>query len=125
MPLERTLQVISLPAAADLSACQFRGVSIDSDGRVAKGSGSVSKTIGVLQNKPSGTSDAAEVAIGGVSRMVAGGSIASGDWVKVDANGLGLTTATSGNSVIGKAVSNEGSASGNIFEVLIIPVAIP
>lgn len=121
MPLERNLNIISLPASADLSASQFCIVAIDTNGRVALPSGSVGKVIGVLQNKPKALGEAAQVAIGGVSRCQSGGSIAPGDWVKSDAAGLGLTTTTATNIVAGRAVSAEATGSGLIFELLIGP----
>lgn len=124
MPLDRNLQVISLPASADLSSHQFKIVAIDSAGRVALPSGSVGAIIGVLQNKPAGTAEAAQVAIGGVSRCQSGGSIASGDLVKSDAGGLGLSTTTTGNTIIGRALSAEAVGSGYLFEVQIVPQTI-
>lgn len=124
MALERNLQTISLPAAADLSSYQFHLVAIDADGRAALAGGSVAKVIGVLQNKPSGTAHAAQVAIGGVSKVVAGGSVAAGDLIKSDANGFGLVTTTTGNVVVGRALSNEATGSGLVFECLLNPQTI-
>lgn len=121
MALERNLDIISLPASADLSASQFCIVAVDTAGRVALPSGSVGAVIGILQNKPSELGEGAQVAIGGVSRLRSGGSVAPGDLVKSDAAGLGLTTTTTGNSVVGRAVSAEATGSGIIFECLIGP----
>lgn len=121
MALDRNLQIISIPASGDLSSYQFHIVAIDSDGRVALPSGSVGAVIGVLQNKPAGTSHPAAVAISGVSRCYAGGSIASGDLVKSDAAGFGLSTTTTGNRLVGRAISSEATGSGLIFECLIQP----
>lgn len=121
MALDRNLNIISLPASADLSASQFCIVAIDANGNVALPSGSVGKVIGVLYNKPSGSGQAADVVIGGVVRCQSGGSIAPGDYVKSDAAGLGLTTTTTGNSVVGRAVSIEATGSGVLFEVQVAP----
>lgn len=124
MALERNIQTISLPAAADLSTRQFHIVSIDTAGRAALAGGSVAAVIGVLQNKPSGTAHAAQVAIGGVSKLVAGGSVAAGDLIKSDANGFGVVTTTTGNTVVGRALSSEATGSGLVFECLIFPQTI-
>ena len=121
MAVDRELTCISLPAAANLSAYQFHIVAIDADGRCALPSGSVGAVIGVLQNKPAGTAFAAQVAISGVSRCYAGGSVAAGDCVKSDAAGLALVTTTAANTIVGRAISPEATGSGLIFEVLINP----
>ncbi len=124
MALDRNLEVISLPAGADLSAYQFRQVMINSGGSVAVSTGSVSPTIGVLMNKPAAAGVAAQVAIGGVSRLWSGGSVAAGDLVKSEGAGLAITTTTTGNSVVGRAVSPEATGSAMIFECLITPMVI-
>ena len=121
MALERALKEISLPASGDLSTYQYRGVALNSGGSVIISAGSVSPVFGVLQNKPSGAGQAARVAISGITKHLSGGSIAVGDAVKTDAAGLGLVTTTAGNTILGRAVSNEASASGLIYELQIMP----
>lgn len=121
MALDRNLQVISLPASADLSTYQFRQVMIDAGGSVAVSTGSLSATIGILQNKPAAAGVAAQVAIGGVSRCLSGGSVASGDLVKSEGAGLAVVTTTTGNTIAGRAVSPEATGSAQIFELLITP----
>lgn len=49
------------------------------------------RVIGVLQNKPQRVGEAATVAVDGVTLVEAGGAIAAGDGVKVDANGRAVT----------------------------------
>lgn len=59
--------------------------------------------VGVLQNKPQHVGDAATVAIGGVSMVVAGAVLAAGDKVSSDADGKAIKT-TSTNVVLGRVV---------------------
>jgi hypothetical protein len=121
MALERNLTLISLPAAADLSADQFHIVAIDASGRAALATGTVSKVIGVLYNKVSGTAYGAQVAIAGVARVVAGGSVAPGDYIVSDGAGFGIAGTGATSQVVGRCISNEATASGYIFECLLQP----
>jgi hypothetical protein len=120
MALERNLDVVSYPASADLSASLFHIVTIDSNGRVAVSAGSTSKIFGVLQSKPKVLGEGAAVAIGGVTKCVAGGAIAEGDFVTSNAQGFGLATTTAGNVAAGRAAT-EAAGSGEIFELQIMP----
>lgn len=78
------------------------------------------RVVGVLQNKPQGTGHAATVAIGGVSMVVAGGTVAAGDGIKVNASGQGITwvAGTDADALrVGVAIS--GAASGQLFTCLL------
>ncbi len=117
--LERDIQEISKPAAADLSTYQYRAVLIASN-RVNIATGTASKIIGILQNKPAGTAHAARVAVGGVSKMIASASITSGDWVSSNGEGMGVAATGATSQVVGRALES-ASGSLSIFEVLIQP----
>ena len=116
MPVDRDLKCISYPASGDLSAGQFRIVAIDANGRVGLANGTVDKVVGILQNKPSALGQAAQVAIGGVSRCVAGASVAPGDFIVANAQGFALAGAGATSQVVGRAVSNEANGSALLFE---------
>lgn len=72
--------------------------------------------IGVLQNKPQVTGQAATVAIRGVSRVVAGGTVTAGDTVTVANDGEAVTT-TDNELVVGVAVTS--GADQEIISVLL------
>ena len=65
MAFEGSKLTITLPAASDLSAKQYRFVTVDGDGKLAL-SGDDGNAIGVLQNKPE-ADEAGVVAITGLS----------------------------------------------------------
>lgn len=75
--------------------------------------------MGVLQNKPQYTGNAATVAIRGVSKVVAGKSIAAGAVVYSDANGKATDSAAGGGNKVGIALSAVSNAN-EILSVLLI-----
>lgn len=95
---------------ADNSGNQYRFVSITGAHTVGRADANDTDAIvGVLQNKPQVTGEAATVAIRGVSKVRAAGAISAGANVYVDASGLG--TATAGTSrVVGVALAAAGGA---------------
>jgi len=118
MAFDNSVQSVSLPAAADLSAAQFKLVTVNSSGNAAV-AGATSLVVGVLQNKPDAAGKAATVAYAGVSKVVAGGSITAGARVTADANGAAVAAASAGDAVLGVALA--GAASGDLIPVLINP----
>ena len=112
---------VSMPAAADLSASQFCIVAIEpaNVGRVSLASSSTAPLMGILLNKPAGTSRAAEVAVSGVAKMIAGATVDEGDFITAVANGYGSATTTNAAHVVGIALSAAGS--GGYFMVQVAP----
>lgn len=108
---------LSLPAAADLTTKQFRVMTVNSSGQAAV-AGATDLAVGLLQNKP-GSGQAATVAFGGISKAVAGGTVAAGARVTADANGAVIAATTAGDAVVGVALA--GGAAGEIIPVLINP----
>jgi hypothetical protein len=104
MSLELNVRAVTLPAAADLSASQHRIVTIDANGAASLAT-ATSLGIGVLQNKPV-AAQAASVAYSGVTKVVAGGTIAAGARVTSDANAAAIAATTGGDSVIGLALAS-------------------
>lgn len=111
---------ISLPANADLSSNQYHFVTTTNSSGQARVAlaGDGAFAIGVLQNKPDTAGDVAEIAIGGVLKVVAGGSITSGAAVACDANGEAVTAA-SGDVILGTAIKSADAA--DIIPVLFQP----
>lgn len=118
MATQQVLTEISLPANTDLSSNQYFLVTITNSsgvGRVAL-SGDGEYAIGVLQNKPAAAGDVARVAISGIAKAEAGGSITAGDPVASDASG-NVVSAASGDIVVGMAVNSADD--GDIVEILL------
>lgn len=115
MALETDIKRISKVAGADLSASQYRIVTIDANGHAILAN-ATARNVGVLQNKPiSGA--AASVGYFGESKVVvgAGGATAGGN-ASADANGAAVNSAV-GQSVLGMFTST--AAAGEIGTVLI------
>lgn len=80
----------TLTAGADLSTHQYKFVKLSAARTAVICAAATDKPIGVLQNKPtSGT--AATVRVFGETKVIAGGTIAAGDSIGTDANGLADT----------------------------------
>lgn len=116
MATENTISAISLPAAADLSAAQYKIVTVNSSGQAALAN-ATSTVVGVLQNKPSAAGRVATIADRGVSKVVAGAAITAGARVTSDASGNAVAASIAGDAVLGIALT--GAASGDVFPVLI------
>lgn len=108
---------VTLEAGADLSAKQFFFVTMSSDGQVDP-AGDGANAIGVLLNDPSAAGRAAEVCIGGLTRVSAGGTIAAGAAVASDAAGEAVTAATD-DVILGTAVT--GGADGEVISIIFQP----
>lgn len=108
---------ISLEAGQDLSAKQFFFVTVASDGQVDP-TGDGAMATGVLQNDPAAAGRAAEIAIAGVTKVSAGGTVAAGAAVASDAAGEAVTAAT-GDIILGTALT--GGADGAVIEILFNP----
>ncbi len=116
----------SFEAASDLSSYQYRGVQFDSNGRVSYGTGgtltNTSPVVGILQNKPSGTSHAAEVMLpGGISKIYAEAAITIGTWITFGTAGGGSALPSSGTAQVLGLVTKSADTAGDIGEVLIQP----
>lgn len=108
---------VTRQAGSDLSDKQFHFVSIAADGQVdVTGAGELAH--GVLLNDPAAAGRAAEVAVGGDTRVTAGGTVAAGVSVASDENGNAVA-ATSGDERLGIAVT--GGAAGEIITITYMP----
>ena len=117
MAHEESAVMITLRAGGDLSANQFKFVKVNASGlAVACGAGEAA--VGVLQDDPRAAGRPALVAIGGVVKTKAEGTIAAGADVASDADG-GAVAATTGQIVLGTAIT--GGVSGDIISVLFNP----
>lgn len=117
MSYSEKLCTVSMEAGQDLSSHQFGFVSMSSDGQVDP-TGDGAHAVGVLQNDPSAAGRAASVGVSGVTKVIAGGTIAAGAAVASDASGHAVT-ATSADIILGTAL--EAADDNDIFAVLFAP----
>lgn len=125
MAVQASTVIVSFTAGADLSNSRFRFVALGgSDGTVVR-AGANARVLGVLQNAPK-QNDAASVAVLGVVKVVAGGSISRGSLVRSDANGAAVA-ATMPTSTWGGAIEHvagialENASAGQLVEILLTP----
>lgn len=110
---------ITLVAGADLSAKQYCFVKLNSSGQAIAVAAATDNPIGILQNAPLSGQEC-EVMVSGGSKLVLGGTVASGDVVSPSATGVGVTIVP-GTDVtkyaMGKALT--GGASGEIITAVV------
>lgn len=109
----------SLPAGADLTGKQFCAVVANTSG-AAVAAGANALVVGILQNKPN-SGQPATICYDGVSKAVAGATVAANAKLASDAAGK-LITATTGQAVVGIALA--GGAVNEIIPVLMTRVAL-
>ena len=121
MAVEKALQLVSFPAAADLSGKQYHIVDMESDGEVTSTTGATDSPVGVLQNKPAAAGRAASVAIGGITKVAARSTAGSGDFAigtQLVSNAAGKAVKFDGTSknhyILGRALeaTTTGTAAG-------------
>lgn len=116
MALMEIVQSITLEAGGDLSADQWKFVTLAADGQIDVHAAATDMPTGVLLNNPSAAGQAAEVAVEGVVKVEASAGITVGTNVTTTAAGLAVT-AVSTDSIVGIAMSTAGGA-GELVEVL-------
>lgn len=115
--------VTSFKASGDLSTNQYYVVKLTAAMTVGTTSATTDDGIGILQNKPKAANVGAEVMVRGVSKAVAGGTCAYGDWLVSGSDGR-LRNDADGDSAssvfVAKALEAAGAA-GDVISVLIRP----
>lgn len=119
---EVPLQSITMSAGADLSAKQyilmrFAGANTVNQASHAAAAHALA-VVGVLQNKPT-AGQAAQVAVFGMSKVVAGGAITAGRALATNGSGK-AAHAASGDICFGRAMIAAG-ADGDIITAMIFP----
>lgn len=100
---------ISIAAGADLSACQYKIVTVS--GTIAAANATA---LGVLQNKPKNGEHATVAFAGHMKAYVGGGAIAAGDQLAVTTSGWLIKNVTSTSGIVGRAVT--AASSGSLCE---------
>ena len=124
MAFEDQGKTITLEAGQDLSSDQYKLVTLASDGQddvtTSQSVGDSTDTpIGILQNKPSAAGVAAEVMVSGISKVIAGETVAIGDLITAStvADGRVDTAGAPTDVIIGMAVT--GGDVGETISVLL------
>ena len=113
------LRIPGLVAVGDLSAKRYHIVMLATTAKQVKVStGPTAANIGILQNDPK-TQEAASVCGAGLTKGVAGGTIAVGDMITAKTTGQCAATTTANNKVIGKAIT--AAVAADLFEVFLAP----
>tara|TARA_R110000744_G_scaffold21626_10_gene55846 strand:- start:8351 stop:8722 length:372 start_codon:yes stop_codon:yes gene_type:complete len=100
-------------AGSDLTAAQFKFVSLAADGQVDVTASAGGNAIGILSNNPD-VGQAATVTVTGGYMVEAGGTITAGDQIQSSATGTALLAAT-GDVVLGYA--REDAVIGQIMRI--------
>jgi hypothetical protein len=122
MAIEIPGQVVTVPASADLSALQFRFMTLDTAGKAAKPVGSTGPIYGVLQNKPNADGVAASIMVSGISKMrPTASTLGIGDLVASSTAGEPIPVAA-GDFTVGRVVRGSSGSTGRIISVQIEPI---
>lgn len=106
-------------AAVPNGGKQYHFVKVTGVHQVGLAAAADTTVIGVLQNKPQYTGNAATVAIRGVSKVVSDKAVAAGVKVYVSADGQATDASGGGGSPVGIAVSTTAAA-GELLSVLLV-----
>ena len=106
-------------AAGDLSANQYRVMRLSGVMTVNLASLNTAKTaIGVLLNKPAAAGRAAALALSGVTKAYAGGTVTAAQLITHDGSGQ-VITAVSGSMVLGHAL--ESGVANDLISIRLMP----
>lgn len=109
---------VSIEASADLSALQFTAVKMGTGRKIASATAATDTIIGVLMNKPV-SGQPGEVAIAGIAKGIAGGTIAAGDKLTATTGGKFITTTTDHDRIVGYA--GEAAVANDVFSIQVAP----
>jgi hypothetical protein len=110
-----------LTASADLSAKQYHFVEVSGVRTVASCNATTDVALGVLQNDPI-SGGAATVAVGGTSKVVAGGAITAGARIAPKADGRAQTAVS---TQYARGIALETSTTdGQIIECLLVATTV-
>lgn len=121
MAFEQQQTKLTVPANADLSAKQFYVMKLNNSSGTAQAAvcGAGGESIGILQNKPAAQGRAAEIAVSGASKVVAGGTVTAGSKVASDSAGK-VVNAVSGDIAVGWALDGTTTA-GEFVTIAVCP----
>ncbi len=120
MSSQEKISCVSKEAGADLSALQFTAVKYGSDKAIVSATSNNEPILGILQNKPSASGQAASVAIAGIGKALVGaGGWSSGDMLTATTGGALIATTTNNHQIVG--IADEDANAGDYARVNIRP----
>lgn len=124
MAANQSPQEVSVDAGEDLSAKQHHIVKLNSSGQAVVATAAGEKVFGVLTNDPNAAGKAATVAVAGIVKVVADGTIAAGNYISTSADGQARasTAAASGTGHVN--TSDTGAATDALLGAYILGVAL-
>ena len=117
MAYKNSQHCVTLEAGADLSSNQWHFVKVDSDSQLSVATDGFG-AVGVLLNDPSAAGRAAEVCIGGLTRVEAGGNVTAGDFIASNSTGECIKAGTN-DVILGVAVT--GGVDGDVISIIFQP----
>lgn len=118
MAIDNLGKVISLPANTDLSSYQYCFVRTNSSGNLAL-AGDGEDADGVLQDDPAAAARPGSIALGGLTKVKAGGTVTAGGYVASDSSGRAVD-AVSGDYILGRAIEAATDAN-TIISIIFSP----
>jgi hypothetical protein len=115
MAFDQATLIAVVPVGSDLSARQFQFVSVNSSGQLAVTADAAAADGILLDNHADAAGKPGSMAIAGVCRVAAGGTITAGDYLDVT-SGKAVTHASG--KIVGKALVS--AVSGDIFTALFL-----
>lgn len=125
MPFDGGGTDITMAAAADLSAYQYRFMKVDANGRATVCTAATDIPLGVLQNKPAAADRAARVRIDGLSLFHFGAASNEGDLLASGELGAGTVLSAGTTLWYGAMTMLAAGGSGDIQTVLVMRGRIP
>jgi|GEM_PF-5618473 len=109
-------QNYSAEAAADFTGKRYTVVKLDADGKVVQATAATDAMLGVIDNEPKAgrTADVVLVNGSGSFKVKTGANITKDALITTNGAGLAISTTTTGNRVIGRAVRT--TTSGEVAE---------
>lgn len=105
-----------LKADSDLSAAQFLFMQLDGTDFQFTTCGAGVAPVGILQNKPAAAGRAGQIRRVGISKLVLGGTVVAGNYIKSHSDGTGIVVASDEDNY--GAIALEGGTSGKTISVL-------
>lgn len=118
MAVEESVVSITIEAGGDLSAGQYKFVTLASDGQVDLTASAGGAALGVLQNAPAAAGEPAQVAIAGRVKVTAGGTFTAGDKIQSDASGDAIGGVTTADHALGYAL--ESAVAGDVVAIVLL-----
>ncbi len=111
----------SQPAAADLSAHQFKLVVFDATPELAL-AGATAGPAFILQDKPNAQTVNGTILLAGKGKVIIGAAVAAGEFLTPDAAGLAVPAApaTGVNDEVCAIALEDGATSGDLIKVLVV-----